>query len=222
MLSHKEKLRALNAFAIFQSTPDPVTLSKEGLSRAVSGVMVQKKTRDAASKQTLIQTLNKIDQTPFVHDDSTSAWMHVAVTKFGLNAGMIRAMKFGQTMKVLLMDRNVGEYVDDSTLVFDPAKQGFSYATYVHGQNLTGLLQFKDGVILAPFEWEVNVGALESTCYWGPLETGHHISDDILVGWRGPAIDMVHMSELPSAIGMYGTWWDDSGVTKYSDWKRKE
>lgn len=136
-------------------------------------------------------------------------------------------MKFGQTMKVLFMDRNVGDYTDGSkNKYFNPSKIGFTYGTYIHGENLTGLLQFYDmGVYHVPFTWEINVGVYDKKLYWGGIDCclkgvkESDLNEHILVGWRGPSIDMKHMKNLPSKIRLYDTWWDDS---KYHDWLHKK
>ena len=75
-------------------------------------------------------------------------------------------MKFGESIDVIFMDRNSGEGVDadDSIKIGDkymPQKLGFSYGTYIHGENLTGIMQFRDiDVIHAPFEWQINRTAI--------------------------------------------------------------
>ncbi len=88
--------------------------------------------------------------------------MHRATSQFGLTAGDIRSMSFGDQIKVLLMDRNVGDYTSGyGPRNFDPREEGFSYATYVHAKDLTGMLNFHDiGVQHVPFVWEVNLAAL--------------------------------------------------------------
>lgn len=159
--------------------------------------------------------------------------MHQAVSRFGLCIRDIVNMKFGEKKKVILMDRNVGDYIGDLKGSFDPAEVGFSYGTYIHGENLTGLLSFDDvGVIHAPFTWEINLAALgPDFLYWGPLDSeccgskGVKIQDldpNILVGWRGPAIWRFHLADLPKKIRIYDTWWDDYGVSKYHNWLTKD
>lgn len=232
MFSHWKKQQIAHAFEKYATASNPQALPKALLSQAASGVLVNDRDRARRTKKQLLDKLQDISSTNFmVNDDSTSAWMYIAITKFGLNAGDIRNMTFGQEMRVLFMDRNVGDYTDNSILKakFDPSVHIFMHGTYVHGEGLTGLLRFDNGVIHAPFDWEVNMPALlpakasnDDSPYWCPLDSCQQqdVPDDILVGWRGPAIDMVHMSELPSFIRVYGTWWDDYGVNKYHDWKR--
>lgn len=227
MFSPQEKKYIHDAFSKFREAHTPQRLPKKLLLQASAGILVNAEQRHKLTKQALIDVLKKVDanDNPWVEDDSTSAWMHQAILQFGLTVGDIRAMKFGQTMRVLLMDRNVGEYVDESTYDFNPSEQGFSYATYIHGTNLTGLLKFDDvDVVHAPFEWELNLKAIDSReSYWGPLsnQTDNRIRDDMLVGWRGPSIDMIHMPELPDVIHIYENWWNDYGVNKYHNWSHR-
>lgn len=176
-----------------------------------------------------LKDIDRDGKEPIVHDDSTSGWMHVAISRFGLTVGDIRAMKFGQKMEVVLMDRNVGDYTHGLKGFFNPAKVGFSYATYIHGDNLTGILMFDIGVIHAPFTWEINLAAVGIDMFWGPIGDCSNKNVDknkldsaILVGWRGPAIDRKHLKSLPNKIKMYNTWWDDYGTTKYKDWLHKQ
>jgi len=199
--------------------------------------------RKKKGKHVLLLELQEIfhnGQEPIIQKDSTSAWLNLATERFGLSVGDIRKMKFGQQMHVLFMDRNVGDYTSIKELgeTFDPSKHGFSYGVYIHGEGLTGLLNFdRIGVIHAPFTWEINLAALKNqTAYWGPLDgcgsceetktmkafNVADLDDDLLVGWRGSSIDMKNMSKLPRKITLYDTWWDDYGVTKYKDWLHKK
>jgi hypothetical protein len=117
----------------------------------------------------------------------------------------------------------VGDYTDNKNLKsFNPSNEGFTYGTYIHGENLTGLLYFVDrGVIQAPFTWEFNVGVYNKKLYWGGIDCclkiikESDLDENILVGWRGPSINMKHMKDLPSKIKLYDTWWNDYGVSKY-------
>jgi hypothetical protein len=218
----KEKIR----HAIEKVIKNPKS-SKTTWKTALIGMYGHKK--ESMDPRTLFDAIQN-NQDPIIHDDSTSGWMHQAVSKFGLTVGEIRSMKFGEKMNVLLMDRNVGDYTSGlKKSNFNPLKLGFSYATYIHGENLTGILHFyKLGVKHVPFTWEINVGALpNNTLYWGGIECcaklkEENVDNKILVGWRGPAINMKHLSHLPKRIKLYNTWWDDYGVSKYSDWLHKK
>jgi hypothetical protein len=223
MFSKKERKEIEKAIEQWYSKSK---LPKKTLLLAASGM--QPKIKDAEKANVYLTEALEDKKDPIIHDDSTSAWMHVATLKYGLRTRDIRKMKFGDTKKILFMDRNVGEYVNAEQKSFNPKKQGFSYGIYIHGEGLTGLLSFyEEGVIHAPFTWEINLGALGFDSYWGPIgcddcKSGSlkekDVKDDILVGWRGPAIDFVHLDDLPKKITLYDTWWDDYGVSKYHDW----
>ncbi len=225
MFSAKEKLRILKAIARVQEGDED-----DKVVRVATMGMFPKGSSSEPLEVRLQMVLEAIKEgkEPIVHDDSTSGWMHTATSKFGLTVGDIRAMKFGDTIKVLMMDRNVGDYTSGmKKQYFNPAKVGFRYATYIHGENLTGMLNFTDvGAKRVPFEWEINEAAFNrrnECCNWNIIEGDEKdLEDGILVGWRGPAIDIKRLSELPSKIRLYDTWWDDYGVSKYEDWLRKK
>jgi hypothetical protein len=123
--------------------------SKKTISQALLGMYGHGSSKEDISA--LFEALRQ-KQDPIIHDDSTSGWMHTPISKFGLTVGDIRHMKFGQTMHVLFMDRNVGDYTDSrASKTFNPSKVGFSYGTYIHGENLTGFLNLnRVGVVHAP------------------------------------------------------------------------
>ncbi len=221
MFSSKEKQAIRQAI---QEITHNAHVSKKTTALALRGMFGRRDSKKADIEE-IFRALDK-NQDPIIHDDSTSGWMHLAVSQFGVTVGDIRKMDFGQKMKVVLMDRNVGDYTNGiKKTLFNPAKVGFSYATYIHGENLTGMLLFDDGVCHVPFVWEINVGVFDPLSYWGGLAEGlthADLDDNILVGWRGPAINAKDLSLLPRSIRLYGTWWDDYGVSKYNDWLHKK
>ena len=197
------------------------------------------------SKTALCAAINKIkeengDPIPFVHEDSLTAWANQGIEKFGLTVGDIMGMKFGETMEVILMDRNSGgECMPEKIKIgskFMPTKIGFSYATYIHGENLSGILKFDfTEEVHAPFTWEINRAAVGDKNFWGPFnycergcgkESKLQVSDldpKILVGWRGPSIRMSDAKKyLPQYAVKYDTWWDDGVIHKYKDYLHKK
>lgn len=160
---------------------------------------------------------------PIVREDSLTAWGNNAAENYGLEVRDILKMKKGDKMKVYLLDRNVG----DGTHGIKAGKKlsitkdaDFSRATYTHDEGLTGKMVFDDiGVVHDPFTWEINLKALGSEWFWGPMDGNSckKITDkeikklpkNLKVGWRGPAIDVKDAKYLPKDFVHYGTWWDD-------------
>lgn len=63
--------------------------------------------------QTIMESYEK-KQDPIVHEDSITAWGNQAAELFGLTVGDILEMKSGQKMDLILLDRNVGDYLHGS------------------------------------------------------------------------------------------------------------
>lgn len=166
-------------------------------------------------------------QHPIVHDDSLTYWGNLAVENYGLEIKDIMKMKPGEKIKVILFDRNVGDYMHETKIgtVYDPTKKGLQTATYIHGQNLTGILIF-DGinVVHPAFTWEIN-GTPYGKSFWCPLSCEDDLSKlnkKTKIGWRGPCILLKDAKKLPKKVKHYGTWWDDYMVWKYMDFLNKK
>lgn len=101
---------------------------------------------------------------------------------------------------------------------YDPTKTGLTYATYIHGEQLTGILRFTD-TILTPFTWELNSAALGNKSFWSRVKLTKNINGQINVGWKGSAIRLSDAKKhIPSKITHYGTYWDDYGMFRYRDY----
>lgn len=190
------------------------------------------------SKKELCHTINKSyknNHEPFVHDDSLTAWGNQAAELYGLEIRDILSMNPGDEIKVILLDRNVGDYMDGTKegTKYDPKKHGLSYGRYIHGKNLTGIM-ISDAWVNECFEWEINKEQLGGP-FWGPIKPQprgcdikpgessckikHNYADfnDIKklnpktkVGWRGPAISLKDAKKfMPSKVTHYGNWWND-------------
>ena len=140
-------------------------------------------------------------------------------------------MKSCQKMKVILFNRNVGDYMHGTARgkKYDPRKMGCSYGIYTHTKDLTGKLEMfetgldsdmrpgKDIVTHDPFEWEINKIALgDNNWFWGPIPDDismESLNPKIKVGWRGPSIDMKDAKNLPKYVVHYGDCTND-----YSPW----
>lgn len=189
---------------------------------------------------------NKAD--PIVHEDSLTAWGNQAAERYGLEIKDILSMKAGEKMDVILLDRNVGDYMHGAKkgTKYDPKKKGLSYATYIHGKNLTGILIMHDvGVVQECFEWEINsksiggpfwcsINCISKPCKIKPgrtsceMKTEHadyqtikDLDPKTKVGWRGPAIKLEDAKKLPKNVVHYDTWWDDYMPFRTHDFLKK-
>ena len=117
-----------------------------------------------------LEKATKEKNKPFVHEDSITSWANQAAEKYGLEIQDILKMKFGEKLEVILMDRNVGDYMHGTKkgTKYDPKKKGFTYATYIHGSGLTGILDMHGINVFPCFTWEINAKALGGP-FWCPL-----------------------------------------------------
>lgn len=189
--------------------------SLNDLIKASRGIYIYKNN----NKNDLCRAINEAYEEkkhPIVHEDSLTAWGNRAVEEFGLNIKDIYKMEPGEKMDVILLDRNVGDYMDGTKpgTKYNPTVKGLSYATYIHGKDLTGILTFTDiGVVRSCFEWEINSTSINGL-FWSPI---NHNKTDIKklnpltkIGWRGPAIRLSDAKKyLPKSVTHYDTWWDD-------------
>ena len=167
----------------------------------------------------ILDTYNS-DNIPMVRPDSITAWGNQAAIQFGLEIRDIVGLKTGDKLRLIFMDRNVGDYNYGKKKgdKCDPLKEGFTYATYKHDKNLNGSLKWDYIDELVCFEWEVNYPCKE--CFWGPIPknmTHKDYDPRTKVGWRGPAIDINNCKYLPKYYVHYDTWWDDYLPFKYKN-----
>ncbi len=168
---------------------------------------------------------------PIVHEDSLTAWINRAAEQYGLNIGDILKMKPGDQIDVIFFDRNVGDYMHGTKAgtKYDPRKKGCTYGTYIHGDDLSGSLKLKGEKCYEDFEWEINLAALGSKLFWGPLFAYEHaikkeysdLNPKIKVGWRGPAIRVSEANFLPEKVTHYDTWFDDFAPYQYKIFLKK-
>ncbi len=204
---------------------DPNALKKYPKSKFINATLgMYVKPKENTKKEKLYADImnahnKKLD--PIVKEDSLVAWSNSAAEQFGLEIRDIIKMKPGQEMNLILIDRNVGEYIHKPIVgkKYDPKKDGFTYAKYIHEDRLKGILNmYEIGVIHSCFEWEINLA--DSKCFWGCIPKGqtvHDLNPKIKVGWRGPAIDMTDSKFLPKYFVHYGTWWNDYPGFRYYD-----
>ena len=208
-------------------------ISKEKMQNALMGSYCNIEHIKTFSKNEMYENIMEIKQEnkyPIVHEDSLTAWANNAVENYGLEIRDIQKLKFGDRIDIILMDRNVGDYTHDlkTGTVYDPIKQGFSYATYIHSENLSGILKFRDlNVVHTPFTWQIN-GTPYGASFWIPLcmipeKCINKLDKKTKVGWRGPAILVEKAKKhLPRQIKHYGTWWDDYMVFKTNNFLLKK
>lgn len=226
LLSDEERKRIMKDYTdIVEGDKDYKSYSLEKLCSATRGMYLKKSHKYA--KEELIEVITDCysnKEYPIAHEDSMTAWGNQAVEQHGLNIQDILNMKPGERMNIILMDRNVGDYTDTLKpgTKYDPLENGFSYATYIHAQCITGTLIFTDlNITRQNFTWELN--ALDSEeLFWGPISDNYDISKydpEIKIGWRGPAIKVTDaIKYMPRTITHYGTWYDDYLSFKYTDY----
>lgn len=208
-------------------------ISKEKLENALKGVYCNIDHIKSFSKEEMYENVMEIKKEgkyPIVHEDSLTAWANNAVENYGLEIEDIQKLNFGDKIDVIFMDRNVGDYTHglNEGTIYDPLENGFSYGTYIHGENLSGILKFRDiDVVHAPFTWEIN-GEPYDGLFWMPTHVlsekykEKDLDKKTKIGWRGPAILVDDAKKyLPRQIKHYDTWWDDCLVFKRSNFLLK-
>lgn len=247
MFSQKEKEEILNTFnyikdGIINENKSMDFFTKEEIQLASKGMYLKCGGNSLKHKWESIKDAIKKQIDPIVHEDSLTAYVNIATEKYGLTVGDITNMKFGDKLDIIFFDRNIGDYAHHvakgSTI--DPRKEGLTYATYIHGDSLSGILKFKEtGIIHAPFNWEINIASLGSKMFWGPLGCHFDKSDEtcccgnkyykqiqkldpkILVGWRGPCIKASDAENLNNNVIHYDTWFDDYAPMRYQNYLEK-
>jgi hypothetical protein len=239
LIDEKKRKHIMKNYNIITESSKPCTSFpiKTIMSATSGGIIQGEKTKNALCAR--IEKIKNEGEDPIICEDSLTAWADQGVEKFGLTVGDIMKMKFGEKMEVILMDRNSGENIPgEKGSKFMPTVYGFSVATYIHGQDLTGILKFDNiGVIHTPFIWEINLAAVGGNYFWGPLEgcecgnnfdsgvniEANKLNPKILVGWRGPSIRMDDAKKyLPRYAVKYDNWWNDYVVNKYYDYLHKK
>jgi hypothetical protein len=208
--------------------------SVEKLSNALNGMYLKKEKISKKEMYDEIMEVYKNNQNPIIHEDSLTAWSNNAVINYGLEIQDITKMKFGDKLDVVLMDRNVGDYTQDFKVgkQYDPLTHGFSYATYIHGKNLTGMLFFKDiNEVRSPFTWEIN-GTPYGKSFWTIVGSPDECEEKVdiskydkktKIGWRGPAVTVENAKKyLPRKVTHYETWWNDYTPYLYDDFLNKK
>ena len=234
IISDKEKNQILKDYnEIVSGDKKCTSYPRKQIESAASGIYINENERKGKKDAELCDQIKEAHQEkkdPFVHNDSITAWGNEAVKKYGLTVGDIMKLKFGDKIEVIMFDRNIGDYTSEKKEgnKYDPKKEGCTYATYIHGEGLTGILDMYDiGVVHAPFIWEVNLEALGEKTFWGPIDFDkcagcpkkdkskkqiniYEMDKNIKVGWRGPAVLMSNAKKyLPNLVVHYDTWWDD-------------
>lgn len=228
LLTEKEKKDIMEKYnTIIDGNKSCMKYPKKYVEDASKGMYLNEDHLSNKSQKSLchnIKDVKKRESIPFVHNDSLTAWCHQAVINHGLEVGDILKMKFGDKMDVILIDRNVGEHtsVTKKGTKYDPTKDGLVYGTYIHSEDLCGILEDNDGFIHTPFKWEINGASLgKDYCFWQPIPDEIDIkklNPKIKVGWRGPSLRKIDaIKYLPRQVTHYNDWWNDYVPFKYND-----
>jgi len=152
------------------------------------------------------------------HPDSLTKIINDVISTKALKASDIRALKTGQKIKVILFDRNIGDYNDGKNRGEKVSTKKYlsenHLAIYTHEFDLTGKLYMPH--INETFEewtWEINTERWTGV-YWGPIDMvkefyEEDVPDDTRVGWRGPAILEKDIKHMPKYFIHYDTCSDD-------------
>lgn len=166
--------------------------------------------------------------------DSLTVLINEVVEKHALKVSDINALRPGETIKVILFDRNIGDYLHGM-------KAGTVIRTkdYIHENHLaeythsvTGKLYMHSiGETFNNWTWEVNLAYKDPNYYWGPAdaltrvgplggknnESVKRLSEvpgEVKVGWRGPAILYKNLADMPESFVHYDRCCDDYFVVK--------
>jgi len=212
LFSEAKKKKILQDFTdIVRDKQAVKNFSMEKFKNALSGTFNDMSNPTKKKMYEMIMDMHRNRAEPIIQNDSFTAWVNQGAEQYGLEVRDILAMKFGQKMDVIMFDRNLGEYFGKHKIgdKINPRKEGCTYATYIHGSGLTGILQMHDiGVIHAPFTWEINTPQM----FWDVLNDDADIrklNPRTKVGWRGPCINMMDAKHLPKTVTYYDTWWNE-------------
>lgn len=174
LFTNKEKQDIMNIYnKIIKDKKKCMSYSKKDLD-CVSKGMFLKNQHNTKFKicDNLIQAFEKKTE-PIIQNDSLTAWCNKGVELYGLEIRDILKMKKGDKIDVVLMDRNIGDYMDGTKkgTKYNPLKEGLVYAVYTHNDALNGVLYMKNTEqTFNNFKWELNVASLGSKWFWGPLK----------------------------------------------------
>ncbi len=223
ILSNKERKNITKSYnKACQSLKDNENISSETICDATSGMYISSDKRCGSIKE--LERACKKGTVPTVQSDSLTAWCNQAAEQYGLEVRDIIKLNPGDKLEVILMDRNVGDYMHDTKAgtKYDPRKKGLSYGVYTHQEGLTGILEIKDTTILNPWTWEVNAVSLGGS-FWSPLKSitkrpdWEKLDPQIKVGFRGPSINKQDAEHLPKLVKHYDNWWNDYSPFRTQD-----
>lgn len=187
---------------------------------------------------------NKLPHAENAHSDSLTSIINDVVEKRALTVGDIRELKKGETIEVILFDRNIGDYFSYARPGVYPTKfyiDSHHKAIYTHHEGLSGTLRIVelngyvencDGAKGNYWTWEVNAKPRNKKLYWAKFGDYYcdvcneqhgldlkesDLDDNIKVGWRGPAILYEDLSCMPEQFHHYDTAVDDYFVVRTHD-----
>lgn len=162
------------------------------------------------------------------------------VESHSLKVSDIRKLHKGQVILVYLLDRNIGDYKcgtpRGTRVCTRKYLDRWHLIIYTHDHNLTGTLHHVGGIDIKKedWTWEINITQWEPHGYWSPLDDGccgqeqsdylkeflkdpSKIPGNTKVGWRGPAILMSDISNMPHMYTHYDTCDDDYFIKRNRD-----
>ena len=115
------------------------------------------------------------------HPDSLTKIINDIVGKKALKVSDIRKLKSGQSIKVILFDRNIGDYLHgnekDKKISTRKYLNEHHLATYTHKKGLTGKIIDAMNYREDPWTWEINCVEWEDV-YWCPISSAEGLTEE--------------------------------------------
>lgn len=156
------------------------------------------------------------------HIDSLTMILNNVIEERALKISDIKKLKKGEKIKVILLDRNIGDYISSekkgkkiSTIKY---LKEFHLAEYIQNEDygLTGKLIHTlggtEGGCYDNWTWEINIRKWDKDMYWGPIDClgkNKKIPENTKVGWRGPSILLEDLKYMPKYFKHYDICADD-------------
>lgn len=169
------------------------------------------------------------------HEDSLTRIINEVVEKHALKASDLRSLLPGETIRIVIFDRNIGDYLhgEKAGTLLNTREYlkkchtaTFTRSNDANSDGLRGDLHLEDvGETFHDWTIEINVAKWSPKWYWGDIEdsgslgpkTPEEVPGETKVGWRGPAILFDDIDKMPETFRHYDTCCDDYFIIKNRD-----